>query len=355
MSTIHMDVADDDINAFLHPETSENMDGENAFLTSFADKDADAKKKPSDADEEDDDAAANDTNDAEGSEETPDELDADDEDGDTPEDAKDEAAKTYVDDDGHFVKIKVGEEEKEVSVKDLKRLFGQEASLTHKSTEVANARKLADADAEKYSTSLKVLLQRATEKATPYRNIDWLAVSKDTTISQEAASALREEAQRALDDEAFLGQNLNAFMNDVNERKSADRVESAKLCVKALTTAPTDAAPNEAFIKNWNPQTYEDVRSFGVSMGIPQEAVNTLTDPVAIKIMHMAMLFKKGASKVVTTSVNKTPKKIVKTSSSPAARPSKGSVANDTAMKTLKRSGSVEAAQDAFLSSFADK
>jgi hypothetical protein len=48
--------------------------------------------------------------------------------------------------------------------------------------------------------------------------------------------------------------------------------------------------------------------------------VNTLTDPAAIKMMHMAMLYAKGASKVVTTQkVNKTPKKIVKTSNSPVA------------------------------------
>lgn len=352
MSTIHSDVANDDINAFLAPT---GTDGEDAFLASFADKEDDAsKKKPLSVDEEADDTTTDDTNDTEGSDESPDELGDDDEAGDDTETAETPTEKTYSDD-GHFVKIKVGEEEKEVAVKDLKRLFGQEASLTQKSTEVANARKAAEADAEKYATSLNVLLKRASEKAEPYRNIDWLAVSKDTSISQEAASALRAEAQRALDDEAFLGQSLNTFMNEVNEKKSADRVESAKACVKALTTAPSDTAPNPAYIKGWSPQTYDAVREFGVSMGIPQDAVNTLTDPVAIKIMHMAMLFKKGAAKVVTTTVNKTPKKIVKTSSSPAARTTKVSADADKAIKTLKRSGSVDDAGDAFLASFADK
>lgn len=352
MSTIQSDVAENDMNAFLAPT---GTDGEDAFLKSFADPEDDAKKRPSSDSEEDDQTTTDDTNDTEGSDESPDELGDDDEAGEDTETEEKAPAKTYVDDDGHLVKIKVGDEEREVAVKDLKRLFGQEASLTQKSTEVANARKAAEADAEKYATSLKVLLQRATEKAEPYRNIDWLAVSKDTSISQEAASALRAEAQRALDDEAFLGQNLNAFMNEVNEKKAVSRVEEAKACIKALTTAPTDSAPNAAYIKDWNPKTYEDVRAFGVEMGIPQDAVNTLTDPVAIKIMHMAMLFKKGAAKVVTTSVNKTPKKIVKTSSSPAARTSKVTADTEKALKTLKRSGSVDDATDAFLSSFADK
>jgi hypothetical protein len=66
--------------------------------------------------------------------------------------------------------------------------------------------------------------------------------------------------------------------------------------------------------------------------------VNTLTDPAAIKMMHMAMLYAKGASKVVTTKkVNKTPKKIVKTSSSPVATRQEAPTANrKAAIKALR-------------------
>jgi len=337
---------------------SSDNDGAADFLKSFADPEDDAsKKKPSLEDEGDDDTTQDDTDGTEGSDESPDELGDDDESGDTTETPDPDATeKKYVDDDGHFVKIKVGDEDKEVSVKDLKRLFGQEASLTQKSTEVANARKAAETEAEKYVTSLSVLLNRATEKANPYRNIDWMAVSKDPNISAEAASALRAEAQRALDDETFLGQSLNGFMAEVQTKQAAERAESAKSCIKALKTEPTAEAPNPVFIKNWSDKTYDDVRSFGVAMGLSQDTVNKLTDPVAIKMMHMAMLFKRGAAKVVTTKpVNKTPAKIVKTSSSPAARASKGTVESKNALSALKRSGSLDSAQDAFLASFADK
>jgi hypothetical protein len=44
--------------------------------------------------------------------------------------------------------------------------------------------------------------------------------------------------------------------------------------------------------------------------------VNNLTDPGAIKVLHMAMQFARGAKKVVTQKVNKTPTKIVKNSAS---------------------------------------
>ncbi|WP_368508093.1 hypothetical protein [Bradyrhizobium lupini] len=77
--------------------------------------------------------------------------------------------------------------------------------------------------------------------------------------------------------------------------------------------------------------------------------VNSITDPAAIKILHMAMQFKRGASKVVTKTVNKTPKKIVKnTASAPAARGTAKSAA--AAQKTAKalKTGSVNDAVDAF-------
>lgn len=347
-------ISDGDVANTENTPLSEADAGE-ALLSLFADK-TDAPK-PSVEDEDEDDTTTADADGDEGSEETPDELDADDDAGDeeneTAEDKPSE--KKYIDDDGHYVKIKVGEEEKEVSVKDLKRLFGQEVSLTHKSVEVANARKTAEADAQKYVTSLNVLLTRATEKANPYRNIDWMAVSKDPTISAEAASALRADAQRALDDESFLGQNLNAFMGDVQKKQNEDRATSAKACITALTTAPTEAAPNANFIKGWSDKTYTDIRAFAIKQGMPEAIVNGTTDPAAIKMMHMAMLFKKGSAKVVTTkAVNKTPQKIVKTSSSPAARATKTTVEKASAMKNLKNSGSVDAAGDAFLATFAD-
>ncbi|UGA46801.1 hypothetical protein HU230_0012460 [Bradyrhizobium quebecense] len=337
---------------------SPDNDGASDFLKSFADPEDDASKKKPSPEAEGDDDTQDDASDTDDSDDSLDDNGDDDQSGDedTETTTADTTEKKYVADDGQFVKIKVGEEEKEVSVKDLKRLFGQEASLTQKSTEVANARKAAETEQNKYVTSLSVLLGRATEKANPYRNIDWMAVSKDPNISAEAASALRAEAQRALDDETFLGQSLNTFMAEVQTRQNAERAESAKACIKALRTEPTAEAPNPVYIKNWNDKTYDDVRSFGVQMGLSQDAVNKLVDPVAIKMMHMAMLFKRGAAKVVTTkAVNKTPAKIVKTSSSIAARPTKGTVEQQNALKTLKRSGSMDAAGDAFLASFADK
>lgn len=351
MSTIRSDVADTETNA------SGEFDATAAFLSEFMDKDEDAlKKEPSETGtEEDENAPEGDDTETEGSDDSP-ETDGDDDDAGAETEGSDKE-KQYAESDDIVVKIKEGDNTHEVPLKDLKRLYGQEAALTRKSQEVAAKRQEADAEAQKAVTTLSVLLQRAQEKAQPYKAIDWMAVSKDPNISAEEASMLRTEAQKALEEETFLGQNLGAFMQEVQNKQNTQRVESAKTCVKALTTTGTAEKPNPLHIEGWNDKTYDDVRSFGVKMGLPAETVNTLTDPAAIKMMHMAMQFSKGTSKVQTIKtdkVNKTPKKIVKTSSSPSARPTKNTVEQTNALKTLKRSGSIDAAGDALLASFAD-
>lgn len=348
MSTIqnNADVADTETTT----APTEEFDATAAFLTSFEDKDKDAhENEPSGngEDENEQDAPEGDTNDTEGSDDSP-ETDADDD--AAGDDDKDKAFA----DDGAYVKLKVDGEEKEVPVKELTRLYGQEASLTRKSQEVAEQRKAVEAEGEKHAAALQVLLQRAQEKAKPFKAINWIAVSKDPNISAEEVTALHTEAQRALEDEAFLSQSLDGFMTEVHNQQHKTRVESAKACVKTLTTPGTDETPNPLHIEGWNDKTYDDTRAFGIKMGAPAEFVNTLTDPAAIKMMHMAMLFAKGASKVQTTKVNKTPKKIVKTSSSPAAARQNAPTANrKAAVQKLRsdpnRSG---AAADAFFASF---
>jgi hypothetical protein len=78
--------------------------------------------------------------------------------------------------------------------------------------------------------------------------------------------------------------------------------------------------------------------------------VNNLTDAAAFKVLHMAMQFQRGASKVVTKKVNKTPTKIVKNSASaPAARSSAKTVTTKQATAKAIKSGSQDDAINAFL------
>jgi hypothetical protein len=340
-----------------------------AFMTSFnidpeegddVSEDASKKKrKPSEEVETtEDDAAKDEGAEDDASDENPDAEADSDEDEATDKDAEEGKSKkkSYVDSDDTYVKVKVGEEEREVSVKDLKRLYGQEASLTRKSQEVADQRRVADEGVAKNVAALNVMLEKAKAKAAPYAGIDWLAVSKNPDISAAEASALRDEAKAALDDVAFFEKDLGSLMTTISDKQKADTVAQAKVCISALSTPGTDDKPNALYIEGWNDKVYDDLRAFASELGASQQSVNAMVDPVAFKILHMALQFKRGSSKVLTVKTNKSPKKIVKTSSStPASKGSASTTDRTKAVANLKRSGSEEDAVNAFLASMSDK
>jgi hypothetical protein len=333
------DFEDNGTNAFLKlldaekPSEEERKEGETEETEVSEDTEADT-----DADEND-----GETEDAETSSE-----DAEETEGETEETKADK--KKYADDEGTYVKVKVGEEEHEVAVKDLKRLFGQEASLTKKSQEVAERTKAAELAQAKSLAALDVMVKRAQETANPYRNVNWASLMKDPSVSAEDVGALQEAARAAFENETFLTSQLDGFMQEVQSQQQATQAEAAKACIQALTD---DKSP--AYIKGWDQKLYNDMRSFAVSMGANQQMVDGLTDPSAFKLIHMAMQFHKGTQKVVTQKVNKAPKKIVKasTTSSPPSQETNRTVGRKQAVANQKKAGgSMEATQDAFMSLF---
>ena len=92
-------------------------------------------------------------------------------------------------DDDMITKVKVGEDELEVSVKDLKRLHGQEKSLTIKSQEVATQRKALEDKSLQYEASLQKLMEKAQERYKPYAEVDMLVAAK--TMSDDDFMQLR--------------------------------------------------------------------------------------------------------------------------------------------------------------------
>lgn len=314
------------------------------FLARFADAGTDdaSKKKPSD---EGDEETANDdtTESSEGSDESPETDEGTD--GDETD-----KAKKYVEDVEHYVKIKENGEELEVPVKDLARLYGQEAALTRKSQEVADHRKAVDAQAAQYAAGLDVLVKRASTKADEFRKINFLALTKDPSVSAEDLSVLQTEAQRVFDEERFLKGELGNFMSEVTKKQAAERQAQAVETVKTLGTPGTAEKPNPLHIEGWSEKTYDDIRTFAVTEGLDQGVVANLVDAPAIKLLHMAMLYKRGATKVATTTkTDKSPKKIVKSNTAPVARRSDKAVSADKAMKIHKDKGNLESTQNAFL------
>jgi hypothetical protein len=336
-----------------------------AFMTSFKidpetpeeiEEDAEARKRKQPSTEVE--KKSEDTETEEETTETDDENPSDEE-GETEESATEETekAKKFVEDaDDTYVKVKMGDKELDVPIKDLKRLYGQEASLTQKSQEVAAQRKAADEGIAKNVAALNVLAEKAKAKAAPYAALDWVAIAKNPNISAEEASALRDEAKAAFDDVSFFEKDLNGLMTSIADKQKADTVAQAKVCISALSTAPTADKPNALYIEGWNDKVYDDLRSFARELGANPNDVNSMVDPVAFKILHMAMQFKRGSSKVLTVKTKKSPTKIVKTSSNSAeSKAPSSTVDRKAAVAKLARSGSDEDAMDAFMASMADK
>lgn len=323
------------------------LDGAAAFLTNLMPP----NKEGDDAHHEPSEKAGETTPEHDHSEqETPEEPS--DESPEEPEEAEGEEKdqqpeKKYVDDDEVFVKVKVGDQELEVPVKDLKRLHGQEAALTRKSQEVAEQRKSVETQRTQYAAKLDAMLKRASEKANQYRQINFFALAKDPNVTPEMLNVLQTEARQALEEENYLKSDLKEFMDGVEKERQSELAKTAKDTVATLSDET-----NPLHIPGWSQKTYNDIRRWAVDHGVAQSDVNNLVSAPAIKIIHMAMSYEKGLSKVTTKVVNKSPKKIVKTTRAVAPK-AKPVAEKQAAMKKLKSEGTTDNAVNAFLAGWA--
>lgn len=255
---------------------------------------------------------------------------------------KAEPAKKYAEDDVYF-KVKVGDDEHEVSAKDLRRLYGQEAALTQRSQAVAEQRKQVEAEAQKAQTVLQKMLKSAEERAAHYRNINIWQAAKE--LSPEELNHLQRGAEQAFAEEKFLKEELGQYMQE-QQQKAAEAVRTA--AQEAIKQLKDPASP--VYIEDWGDKVYNELIDFGVKNGLAKEVMQNLTDAPVFKLLHKAMLYDKGSQRVVPTKkVDKEPKRIVKTTKSPD--PKVGVDDNvKKATTRFRRSGSVDDAAELFMS-----
>lgn len=312
-------------------------------------EDADKPSKDDESGRDEDDTSEEDEADeADESEEEDDSEDTDDEDEDDSDDesddkAKDKKARKFVEeDDSTYIKVKVDGKDHEVPVKDLKRLWGQEQALNRKSEETAVVRKHAEESGAKYVAGVAKLLELAQADYEPYSKVDFLLAAKE--LDAEELTALRGEAQKTYERVRFLEQELDNTIKEVEQYKHTERLKEAREANKVLSDP-------EKGIPGWGEKLYDELRTFAVGQGIPEAEVNMLTNPVAFKIMHKAMLYEKGQKALEKTKkVDKTPKKVIKTSANAEATRKVTNSKNKGAEERLRRSGDIEDAADVFLS-----
>lgn len=340
-------------------DAEKELDGTDTGADDFFRRIVSDAPEPSEDEEEEDteESAADETEEPEEdsdenpeSDEEPEETegDEDEEEADDTEEPDEKPKKVVEASEDAVVKIKVDGQEVTATVKDLKRLYGQEASLTRKSQEAAETKKRADETTVKHVAGLENLLNRAREQAAPYANINFLALTKDPNVSPEELSALSDAANRSFENVRYLEQELDGVVRSAQEQRQQQMMVLAREAVKTLSDPKTG-------IPGWNEQMYNDIRKFAVENGMNEQVVNELVDPVAFKVLHMAMQYQKGKSAVTKTKkIDKTPKRIIKGTPDEVVKKSKGDPKREV-FKRLKSSGSVDDAADAFLAQWGEE
>lgn len=317
-------------------------DAAEAFLSRWSEEDPEKASESTENDEvETDDEtveteAEEDQEEEEDTETDPEETDSESSDEDETE--TDTETKKDTSDDVK-VKIKVGDKEHEVSVKELKRLYGQEAALTTKSQAVAAERKQVEENGQKLAAQMQRVYDKAQARWEPYSKIDMLVASKQLDGDQFAA--LRAEAQAAYDDFRFISQEADEFVKNAKTQRQTFLQTQAKEAVKVLKEK----------IPGWNQEVYNSVREYAITQGLPAEVINEMVDPVAIQLIHKAMNHDK-AKTIVTKKKVVTPKKVLKTTKTTSGRDVRVNKA-DAQMKRLKASGTTDDAAEAFLARWA--
>lgn len=279
------------------------------------------------------------------------ETDADTEASDTPiadDAAADSTAKTTTDDaavaptgDDAIVEVRVGEETHKVPVRDLKRLFGQEAALTRRSQEVSTARTEALGHAEHAKTVLTKALERAEAKFEPYAKIDFWEMNRK--LDPESFAQLRKDAQEAHEEVTFLRGEGERNAQTIAASTQALQAERATSCVKALTDKS-----NPSYVEGWTPALYGELLAFANDQGFT--AAQNITDPAAIKLLRMAMLYARGKTLAQTkvTKVAQQTRAPLRAGSTSSETSGSRSAADSTAR--LRRTGRADDAEAAFMS-----
>lgn len=232
------------------------------------------------------------------------------------EDEEPEEQETLEVSDDTEVEIAIDGDVKTASIKDLKRLYGQEASLTRKSQDLAKQRKEATQSMEMSNLVLQNMLNRAQERAKPYDDVDMLVASK--TMSDQDFQALRKEAKAAQDDVKFLSEEADKYYQGFKQQQQQALQVAARDCIKVL----------QDDIPEWSNNMYNDIRSYAVSQGLAQEQVDQYVDPQVIKILNKARMFDEG--KKVATVKKKAPKKrVLKSDKAPPTAAAKRSMRTD--------------------------
>ena len=332
------DAADAILGRWDDGETLSEVEVEDATSEDLAETEVDEDEIDDEEDDQDELELEDPDEDGTEDEDVDDDIDEDDEEDDEPLAASDD----------QIVDIAVNGESKQVSVKDLKRLYGQEASLTKKSQDLATQRKQSEEQLAQTQMSYQKLLERAEARYKPYADIDMLVASRE--MDAETFSQLRQDAKQAEDDLKFLQEESGQLVSQAQQQHQQATREAAADCVKVL----------QEQLPDWGNELYSDIRDYAVKSGLPKDQVDQYTDPQVIMLINKARLYDKSKETATSKKAkaklkkSKSGKKVLSSKKAPPSKKSIQKANKQKQMDMLSGAKDLDDIADALMSRWED-
>lgn len=284
-----------------------------------------------------------------------DEVDDEVEPEDKPEDdAKKEAKSKVAEDDAEVVHTVDGKEIR-ATVRDVKRLLGQEAALTQRSMRVAEKDRSVDAQLDWLKGTLGPIKAAAEARWNDYKDTDLYIASSE--MDRETFKVFRRDYEAAEADVKYV-QDMEAKIARVAEIRGEQAYGEA---VQAAHTAINDKS-SLYHIEGWSKELYDGLLNYGHSeLKLDPKELDRKTDPLVFKLLHLlkanaddrakrqALRDKaKGAKPTVPTTT-----RVKVTAPGAASAPRQKGEVDTTALGRLKKTGKARHA-DAVFEAFVD-
>ena len=157
-----------------------------------------------------------------------------------------------------------------------------QADYTRKTQEVADHRRTLEAEREQFQRAAQLHQQYLEDVAdvrvidkrlAQFANVNWAALTDADPVQ---ALKLHTEFTQL---QAQKGQLVNAL----TQKQQAQALEQQRSTAKQLMEARQVL---ERDIKGWSPELAAKLTEHGVAMGIPREALDSITQPAIVKLIH---------------------------------------------------------------------
>jgi len=254
------------------------------------------------------------------------------------------------------VRVKVDGEELDVSFADLLKGYQTDASLSKKGRELGDAKKEIEAEREKAlaearevaEASAAVLMGQEQNLAREYHELEAKiekARDEGDTFEVSELKDKREQVQKKF---WKAKQEREGIQTKVKEQQTAEFQKHWDEQVKHFNENI------ESFVPGFNQDTASEIRKFAISEGLSENVVDSIVDPVVVKLLNDYRTLKQGVKKGEAKRKAAPTKKAVPAKKAKSASQKKAAQANMTKARAFRDDASPED-QMAFLRDYAAK